>query len=213
MASILFWSMKDADINAANEKMALGWKTLSDELPFCFPDILQKINESQWLNKSHSINLASIFPEQVRPLLETAVSNRKPLTSLFRHGGSPDERVLQTVIQTLEVIGNKESIHCLENLTEDPRFGNRRSERSTQYEVANNGHSPCIWNMDMIGGVRRAGTEILLATSFKIVDLQDEARIVDAVAWWTEMTAQGRAGMLVKPLNFIAEGRRGISQP
>jgi hypothetical protein len=123
MASILFWSMKDADISAANEKMALGWKTLSEELPFCFPDILQKINESQWLNKGHSINLASIFPEQVRPLLETALRNRKSLTSLFRHGGSSDERVLQTVIQTLEVIGNEDSIPCLESLTEDSRFG------------------------------------------------------------------------------------------
>jgi hypothetical protein len=123
MASILFWSMKDADIGAANEKIALGWKTLNDELPFCFPDILQKINESQWLNKGHSVNLASIFPEQMRPLLETAIKNRKSLTSLFRHGGSSDERVLQTVIQTLEVIGNKESICCLESLTEDPHFG------------------------------------------------------------------------------------------
>ena len=123
MASILFWSMKDADISAANEKMALGWKTLSEELPFCFPDILHKINESQWLNKGHSINLASIFPEQVRPLLETALRNRKSLTSLFSHGGSSDERVLQTVIQTLEVIGNEGSIPCLESLTEDSRFG------------------------------------------------------------------------------------------
>jgi hypothetical protein len=28
-----------------------------------------------------------------------------------------------------------------------------------------------------------------------------------------EMTVQGREGMVVKPLNFIAEGRRGITQP
>ena len=47
----------------------------------------------------------------------------------------------------------------------------------------------------------------------QIVDLQDEASVADAVAWWTEMTAQGREGMVVKPLNFIAEGKRGITQP
>jgi hypothetical protein len=123
VASILFWWMKDADISATNEKMALGWKTLSDELPFCFPDILLKINESQWLNKGHSINLARVFPEQVRPLLEAALRNRKSLTSLFRHGGSADERVLQTVIRTLEEIGNEDSIPSLESLTEDPGFG------------------------------------------------------------------------------------------
>jgi protein phosphatase len=55
--------------------------------------------------------------------------------------------------------------------------------------------------------------EILFATPFKVVDLQDEANTSDAVAWWTEMTAQGREGMVVKPLNFIAEGKRGITQP
>jgi protein phosphatase len=55
--------------------------------------------------------------------------------------------------------------------------------------------------------------EVLFATPFKIVDLHDEASTADAVAWWTEMTAQGREGMVVKPLNFISEGRRGITQP
>ena len=58
-----------------------------------------------------------------------------------------------------------------------------------------------------------ADSEILFATPFKVVDLQDEANTSDAVAWWTEMTAQGREGMVVKPLNFIAEGKRGITQP
>ena len=28
-----------------------------------------------------------------------------------------------------------------------------------------------------------------------------------------EMTRQGREGMVVKPLEFIAEGRRGLTQP
>ncbi|HMH14334.1 MAG TPA: hypothetical protein VK578_14625 [Edaphobacter sp.] len=123
VGSILFWWMKDADPGGANKNIALGWKTLSDELPFCFPDIHQKVNESQWLNNEHSINLATIFPEQVRPLLETALRNRKSLTSLFRHGGSADERVVQTVIRTLEEIGNEGSILVLEGLTEDPAFG------------------------------------------------------------------------------------------
>jgi hypothetical protein len=76
----------------------------------CLPDILQKINESHWRTDGDSINLAITFPDQVRPLLEAAVRNRKSLTSLFRHGGSADERVLQTVIQTLEKIGNEDSI-------------------------------------------------------------------------------------------------------
>jgi hypothetical protein len=125
VSSILFWWLKDPDIDGVTEIIALGWKTLREELSLCLPDILQKINESQWLNREHSnsINLASAFPDQVRPLLETAVRNRHALTSLFRHGGSSDERVLQTVIHTLEQIGNKDSILSLETLAEDPAYG------------------------------------------------------------------------------------------
>ena len=72
---------------------------------------------------------------------------------------------------------------------------------------------PHTWHMEMIAKFCSTDTEILLATPFKIVDLQEDASTADAVAWWTAMTAQGREGMVVKPLNFIAEGRRGITQP
>jgi protein phosphatase len=72
---------------------------------------------------------------------------------------------------------------------------------------------PHTWHMEMIGKLCAAETELLLATPFQIVDLQDAQSSADAVAWWTEMTSQGREGMVVKPLNFIAEGRRGVTQP
>jgi len=67
--------------------------------------------------------------------------------------------------------------------------------------------------MEMIGKLCAAEPELLLATPFQIVDLQDEQSSANAVAWWTEMTSQGGEGMVVKPLNFIAEGRRGITPP
>ena len=67
--------------------------------------------------------------------------------------------------------------------------------------------------MEMIAKLCSADTGILFATPFKIVDLQDAASAAEAIVWWIEMTAQGREGMVVKPLNFIAEGRRGITQP
>ena len=72
---------------------------------------------------------------------------------------------------------------------------------------------PHTWHMEMIAKLCNADAEILLATPFKIVNLKDEAGTAGAVAWWAEMTAQGREGMVVKPLDFIAEGRRGITQP
>jgi protein phosphatase len=32
-------------------------------------------------------------------------------------------------------------------------------------------------------------------------------------AWWAELTARGGEGMVVKPLEFVARGRRGLVQP
>jgi len=72
---------------------------------------------------------------------------------------------------------------------------------------------PHTWDMEMIGKLCSADSEILLATPFQMVDLQDEQSCANAVAWWTEMTLRGGEGMVVKPLDFIAEGRRGITQP
>ena len=69
------------------------------------------------------------------------------------------------------------------------------------------------WHMEVIGRLCAADTEVLLATPFQVVDLEDEQSSTNAVAWWTEMTSRGGEGMVVKPLNFIAEGRRGITQP
>ncbi len=72
---------------------------------------------------------------------------------------------------------------------------------------------PHIWHMETIGKLCAADPKILLATPFHVVDLDDEQSSADAVAWWTELTSRGGEGMVVKPLNFIAEGRRGVTQP
>jgi len=34
-----------------------------------------------------------------------------------------------------------------------------------------------------------------------------------AIAWWENLTAKGGEGMVVKPLTFMARGRRGLTQP
>ncbi len=67
--------------------------------------------------------------------------------------------------------------------------------------------------MDMIAKLCASDEELLITTPFKLVHVQDEQSCSAATDWWTAMTAQGREGMVVKPLNFIAEGRRGTTQP
>jgi protein phosphatase len=80
-------------------------------------------------------------------------------------------------------------------------------------EGAVHADKPHTWHMQTIGKLCAVDAQVLLVTPFRIVDLNDDASAADAVAWWTEMTSHGREGMVVKPLNFIAEGRRGITQP
>jgi len=69
------------------------------------------------------------------------------------------------------------------------------------------------WHMETLARLCNADERLLLATPFEIVDLNDAASCDAATAWWTDMTAAGREGMVVKPLAFIAKGRRGHTQP
>jgi protein phosphatase len=69
------------------------------------------------------------------------------------------------------------------------------------------------WHMETLAKLCAADSQLLLATPFRLVDLNDGASCEAATTWWTDMTASGGEGMVVKPLNFISKGRRGIAQP
>lgn len=58
-----------------------------------------------------------------------------------------------------------------------------------------------------------ADPELIRATRFRELDLSDDAAVADAVTWWEELTSAGGEGMVVKPKEFIAKGKRGLLQP
>ena len=70
-----------------------------------------------------------------------------------------------------------------------------------------------VWHMGTLSKACAADPGVLLATPYKIVDLTDDASQQEGIAWWTELTARGGEGMVVKPYDFIARGRRGMVQP
>ena len=70
-----------------------------------------------------------------------------------------------------------------------------------------------LWHLETLAGICRADPALLLATSYKVVDLADAASEEAATGWWEELTGHGGEGMVVKPFAFIARGRRGITQP
>jgi protein phosphatase len=70
-----------------------------------------------------------------------------------------------------------------------------------------------VWHMDTIAAFCRKAEPVLLATPYRIVDVTDPASRADGIRWWEDLTGQGGEGMVVKPLEFIARGRRGLVQP
>jgi len=70
------------------------------------------------------------------------------------------------------------------------------------------------WHMETICSICAADdTGVLFATTHRVVDLTDTASETEATAWWEEMTGRGGEGMVIKPLAFVARGRRGLLQP
>lgn len=69
------------------------------------------------------------------------------------------------------------------------------------------------WHMESLHRLASADPELLLATPYREVDVTDPASEAAAVAWWQELTDAGGEGMVVKPLDFISRGRRGLVQP
>ncbi|WP_237225490.1 polynucleotide kinase-phosphatase [Rubinisphaera sp. JC750] len=69
------------------------------------------------------------------------------------------------------------------------------------------------WHMERIAGICREDEQVLLATNFKTVDLTDSASTNSASEWWANLTATGGEGIVVKPLNWINRGKKGLVQP
>lgn len=69
------------------------------------------------------------------------------------------------------------------------------------------------WHMEKLAELCNAGDGLLLATPYKQVDVTNTASIEEATRWWEDLTSRGGEGMVVKPLEFIVRGRRGLTQP
>ncbi|OUL23358.1 polynucleotide kinase-phosphatase [Nostoc sp. 106C] len=69
------------------------------------------------------------------------------------------------------------------------------------------------WHMEQVAKICQADPALLLATAYKIIDLTDPSSQAEGVHWWEELTKAGGEGMVVKPMQYIVQGSRGIVQP
>ena len=69
------------------------------------------------------------------------------------------------------------------------------------------------WHMETLAGICEHDPDLMLATAYRVVDLESEQSVAGAVAWWEQLTSDGGEGMVVKPETFIARGKKGLLQP
>ncbi len=69
------------------------------------------------------------------------------------------------------------------------------------------------WHMQIPTKLGETGDKIFVATSHQAVTLGDDQACNQAIDWWQRLTENGGEGMVVKPLEFMAKGRKGFVQP
>jgi len=69
------------------------------------------------------------------------------------------------------------------------------------------------WHMETLARLAATGDPVMMATPYRVVPLADAEAVAAATAWWTDLTASGGEGMVVKPLDFVCRGPKGLVQP
>ncbi|MGI8711611.1 MAG: hypothetical protein ACR2NR_00175 [Solirubrobacteraceae bacterium] len=69
------------------------------------------------------------------------------------------------------------------------------------------------WHVELCDRLVASDTDWFTPTKRLIVDTTDPGSQSAGVAWWEPLTAGGGEGMVVKPMSFVANGRKGLAQP
>ena len=69
-----------------------------------------------------------------------------------------------------------------------------------------------LWHMEVAGRLHAADPALFRETGHKVVRLNTEDES-EAISWWEELTGRGGEGIVAKPRNFVAKGKRGLVQP
>jgi len=70
-----------------------------------------------------------------------------------------------------------------------------------------------VWHMDTLARMAAAGEGMIIATPYKVIDLENETSVAEGIGWWEQLTQAGGEGMVVKPFDFTVRGDRGLLQP
>jgi protein phosphatase len=69
------------------------------------------------------------------------------------------------------------------------------------------------WHLEVLGRLCQTDAGTFRPTAATMVDLGDQVSEDAATAWWEELTSSGGEGMVVKPVDVIHRGPKGVTQP
>jgi protein phosphatase len=70
-----------------------------------------------------------------------------------------------------------------------------------------------LWHMITVARLAAGDANLVRPTRYLVVDLNDPESVSSGIGWWEELTGTGGEGMVIKPLDGIVRGRRGLVQP
>jgi protein phosphatase len=70
-----------------------------------------------------------------------------------------------------------------------------------------------VWHMSLADRMASTGDNVVSRTQWRTVALGDERAVGDAIAWWEALTGDGGEGMVIKPREFVARGKKDLIQP
>lgn len=70
-----------------------------------------------------------------------------------------------------------------------------------------------IWHIELLTRLADADPSTFRPTATTVVDLSDPVSEAAATAWWEELTGRGGEGMVVKPVDVVHRGPKGLTQP
>jgi protein phosphatase len=69
------------------------------------------------------------------------------------------------------------------------------------------------WHLALIDQLVEADPTFFRRTRRHVVDVTDDLSVARGIAWWEELTDAGGEGMVVKPMDNLVRGRKGLAQP
>ncbi len=72
---------------------------------------------------------------------------------------------------------------------------------------------PHPWHIVIADRLAEAAPDTFRATRNIEVDLDDASSEATAIAWWEQLTSAGGEGMVIKPIDVVAQWKRGVVQP